>query len=82
MSLVVDSHVYCFPPGDDPAGYATFEERRAWLQISQGLHHQPTWRVRDRTPAPLQELGRETPSDWSGLPDVDFRIDRQRGRVV
>jgi predicted TIM-barrel fold metal-dependent hydrolase len=82
MSLIVDSHVYCFPPGDDPAGYATLGERRAWLQISQGLHHQPTWRVRDRAPASSQELGRETPSDWSGLADVDFRIDRERGRVV
>ena len=82
MSLIVDSHAYCFPSGDDPAGYATLEERRAWLQISQGLHHQPTWRVRDRASASPQELGRETPSDWSGLPDVDFRIDCQRGRVV
>ena len=82
MTPIVDSHAYCFPPGDDPAGYSTLAERLAWLQISQGLHHQPTWRVRDRAPAPPQELGRETPSDWSGLPDVDFRVDRQRGRVV
>jgi len=82
MTAIVDSHVYCFPPGDDPAGYATLTERLAWLQISQGLHHQPAWRVRDRAPASSQELGRETPSDWSGLPDVNFRIDRQRGRVV
>jgi predicted TIM-barrel fold metal-dependent hydrolase len=82
MNRVIDSHAYCFPPGDDKAGYATYAERRAWLQISQGLHHQPAWRIRDRAPAASQEWGRETPSDWSGLPEVNFRVDKQCGRVV
>ncbi|MDP6038405.1 MAG: amidohydrolase family protein [Candidatus Latescibacteria bacterium] len=80
--MIIDSHAYCFPPGDDPAGYSTTEERLAWLQISQGLHHQPAWRVRDRAPASSDGLGEETPSDWSNLPDVNFRIDNDRGRVV
>lgn len=80
--MIIDSHAYCFPSGDDPAGFGSVAERHAWLQISQGLHHQPAWRVRDRAPASSEGLGKETPSDWSNLPDVNFRIDNACGRVV
>ncbi|AWT59223.1 MAG: hypothetical protein DF168_00404 [Candidatus Moanabacter tarae] len=79
---IIDSHAYCFQPGDDRAGFATLEEHLAWIQTSQGQHHQPAWRVRDRAPVPSEGLGKETPLDWSKLPDVNFRVDRDRGRVT
>lgn len=80
--MIIDSHAYCFPPGDHPAGFGSSRERLAWTQAAQTNHHQPAWRIRDRAPASSAELGAETPTDWSGLPDVDFRIDHERGRVV
>lgn len=80
--LILDSHAYCFPPGDNPAGYASTAERLAWLQTAHTHHHQPAWRIRDRAPVSSACLGEETPLDWSRLPDVDFRIDRDKGRVV
>ena len=81
-AVIIDSHAYCFESGDEPAGYATAAEHMAWIQTSHRLHHQPAWRIRDRAPASSEGLGIETPSDWSGLPNVDFRIDRERGRVM
>ena len=80
--MIIDSHAYCFQPGDAPAGFASPEEHLAWIQAAQTLHHQPAWRVRDRAPASSEMLGAESPSDWSNLPDLNFRIDRDRGRVV
>jgi len=80
--VIVDSHAYCFQPGNEPAGHASAAEHLAWIQTSQGRHHQPAWRLRDRTPASSQGLGSFTPADWSSLPDVNFRIDRECGRVV
>ena len=81
-TMIIDSHAYCFQPGNHPAGYPTTTEHLAWIQACQGLHHQPAWRVSDRTPAPSDGLGDTNPNDWSTLPDVDFRIDEERGRVV
>jgi len=80
--VIIDSHAYCFQAGTHPAGYASSAEHLAWIQTAQTGHHQPAWRVRDRAPASSAELGRETPADWSALPDVDFRIDNERGRVL
>jgi len=80
--MIIDSHAYTFQPGDHRAGFATASEHLAWIQTSQGLHHQPAWRVSDRTPVSSQGLGDEAPADWSKLPDVACRIDHQRGRVV
>ena len=80
--MIIDSHAYCFPPGDDPAGFATAAEHLAWIQAAHAMHHQPAWRVSDRAGASSDGLGTETPLDWSGLPGVDFRIDHKRGRVV
>ncbi len=80
--MIVDSHVYCFEPGNHPAGFENAEAHLRWIQEAQGVHHQPAWRVRDRAPASSEGL---TPTDyasWSGFPDVDFRIDEETGRVV
>jgi predicted TIM-barrel fold metal-dependent hydrolase len=80
--LIIDSHAYCFQPGDALAGYSTVEEHLAWLQTAQTGHHQPAFRTRDRVPGSSDILGPETPTDWSSLPDVNFRIDHEKGRVV
>ena len=80
--MIIDSHAYCFQPGNHPAGFPNAAEHLAWIHTSQGLHHQPAWNIKDRTPAPSDGLGDEAPLDWSRLPDVDFRIDDQCGRVV
>ena len=80
--MIVDSHVYCFEPADRPAGYASAEEHLRWIQADHGRHHQPPWRIRDRAPASSKVLAPEGRSDLSRLPDVDFRVDHARGRVV
>ena len=80
--MIIDSHAYCFQPGTHSAGFSTPAEHLAWIQTAQGLHHQPAWRVNDRTPASSAGLGERHPNDSSNLPDVDFRIDNERGRVV
>jgi len=49
--VIIDGHAYCFPPMDSPAGYDSIEEKMAHVQREIGGHHQPAWRVRDRTPA-------------------------------
>lgn len=80
--MIIDSHAYCFQPGNHPAGFTTAAEHLAWIQTSQGLHHQPAWRISDRTLASSDGLGSEAPTNWSALPNVDFRIDNECGRVV
>ena len=81
-AMIIDSHAYCFQPGTHSAGFSTPAEHLAWIQTAQGLHHQPAWRVNDRTPASSAGLGEGHPNDSSNLPNVDFRIDNERGRVV
>ena len=79
---IIDSHAYCFPPIDEPAGHASGATHLKWVQASHAGHHQPAWRVSDRTPASSSVIA---PSGLRGLPqlpDVDFRVDRRRGRVV
>ncbi|MDA0747362.1 MAG: amidohydrolase family protein [bacterium] len=80
--MIIDSHVYCFEPGDDAAGFASREEHLRWVQEAQGLHHQPAWRVRDRAPASSEGLIPESYAHWAEMPDVNFRIDHAKGRVV
>ena len=80
--MIVDSHAYCFEPIDSPAGFASGQEPLRWVQAAQAGHHQPAWRIRDRVPASSQALAPEGRRCLSHLPDVDFRADHQRGRVV
>ncbi|MFH1568587.1 MAG: amidohydrolase family protein [Gemmatimonadota bacterium] len=80
--MIVDAHAYCFPPADAPAGHASGAAHLRWVQVSHAGHHQPAWRVRDRAPAtsaPLAAAGRIVLEE---VPDVGFRVDHQRGRVV
>ena len=81
-AMIVDSHAYVFLPGDEPAGHASPEEHLAWIQAAHAGNHQPAWRVRDRAPAPAKPLAPGGFKSLSELPDVNFRVDRERGRVV
>ncbi len=80
--MIIDSHVYCFEPADSPAGYASGEEHLKWVQASQAYHHQPAFRIRDRAPGPSDILDPDGRSDIANLPDLNFRINHARGRVV
>ena len=80
--MIIDSHMYCFEPLDQPGGHASGEEHLRWVQRSHGHHHQPAWRVRDRAPAPSHIISPADQSRSEELPDVNFRVDHDRGRVV
>ena len=80
--MILDSHAYCFPPADHPAGHASGAEHLRWVQAAHAWHHQPAWRVRDRAPASSRPLDPDGGYDLPNLPDVSFRVDHARGRVV
>ena len=80
--VIVDSHVYTFPPADDPRGYASGAEHLGRVQASHAGHHQPAFRLRDRAHSSSRVLNPEGGHDPEGLPDVDFRLDKEVGRVV
>ena len=81
-TMIIDSHAYVFPPGDEPAGHASTEEHLAWIQAAHAGHHQPAWRIRDRAAASSKPLAPEGFKILSDLPEVNFRVDHDRGRVV
>jgi predicted TIM-barrel fold metal-dependent hydrolase len=74
MTLVVDSHVYCFR-GPRPAQMGD-------LQVWHALHHQPAWRIRDRATADSRRLLDPTPGDPLRLADAAFRVDPVHRRFV
>ena len=81
--MIFDSHVYCFVSPDRPAGHRTAEDHLAEVQVFHALHHQPAWRVRDRAPADARRLldtAADEPLRHAG--GVDFRVDREHGRMV
>ena len=80
--MIIDAHVYCFEPLDSPAGHASGKEHLKWLQVSNARHHQPAWRVRDRAPASSEPLDPDGRCDMHNLPEVNFRADHARGRLV
>ena len=80
--MIIDSHAYCFPPPDDPAGHGSSREHLDWLQVVHGFHHQPAWRIRDGAAGSSEILA---PKGWRGmddLPDLSFRPEYKRGRFV
>jgi predicted TIM-barrel fold metal-dependent hydrolase len=80
--MIVDSHAYCFESLDLPGGHSSVEERLRWVQASHAGHHQPAWRICDRAPASSEELNPQGKWNLGSLPDVKFRADNERGRVV
>ena len=79
---IVDAHVYCFKPADDAAGHESDVAHLHWLQAAHAEHHQPAWRIGDRAPASSHSLNPQGKFLLGELPDVDFRVDRESGRVL
>ena len=82
MGMIIDAHAYCFPPIDTPAGHANSQAHLNWVQAAHAGHHQPAWRLHDKRPASSQPLAPNGFQDLENLPDVQFRADHLRGRVV
>ena len=79
--MIVDSHAYCFEPADSPRGYASATAHLAWVQKAQARHHQPAFRLADGAAGPSHVVDPDN-AGLDALPDVNFRIDREAGRVL
>lgn len=80
--MIIDSHVYCFPPLDSLAGHRSVADHLAFAQWGHSRHQQPAFRIRDRsTPVSEGLLDPAAPAPWH-LADVDFRVDHDRHRVA
>ena len=75
--MIIDGHLYSFPPFDTPQGYGTVEARMRVLQSELGGHHQSVWRVRNRAPA---DNGTLVDPATSELRDVKWG--RHNGQLV
>lgn len=81
--MIIDSHVYCFPAPDTTAGHPSVAAHMQFWQRQYALHHQPAFRVRDRTPGDSHLLLDPTPGEPQRLsPDRNFRVDRKCNRLV
>lgn len=80
--MIFDSHVYCFESFDSERGYSSKKEHLNWVQAAHARHQQPAVRIPDGVPGPSEILDPEGSRDLDNLPDVDFRINKPRGRVV
>jgi predicted TIM-barrel fold metal-dependent hydrolase len=52
-----------------------------WVQLAHAKHHQPAFRLQDRAPSESSVLAPQG-TDRDDLPDLNFRPDREKGRVV
>lgn len=80
--MIIDSHAYCFEPLDSPRGYSSSDEHLRWAQAAHASHHQPAIRIPDGAEGPSDALDPEGKHDIESLPDVRFRVNKPRGRVV
>ena len=80
--MIIDSHAYCFEPHDSTRGYSSGEEHLRWSQAAHASHHQPALRIPDGEIGPSDVLDPEGRHDLDSLPDLRFRVNRERGRVV
>ena len=81
--MIIDSHAYCFPAPDTPAGHASVAEHLEYWQRQYALHHQPAFRVRDRAPGDSRLLLDPTPEDPLRLSTTrNFRVDHVTNRLV
>ena len=80
--MIIDSHAYCFEPADSSRGYATAQEHLAIVQQAQARHHQPAMRLQDGAEGRSDILDPNGTTPLDKLPDVNFRIDKEAGRVL
>jgi len=73
--MIFDGHAYTFPPLKGSGGFSDPGDLRRHLQQAIAVHHQPEWRVSDRTRAHNKDL--INMSEWqylSALKTSDFTI--------
>ena len=80
--MIIDSHAYCFEPADSIRGYSSVSEHLRWVQRGQARHHQPAFRRRDRAPGPSDVLMPKGTMSLEEMPDLNFRLDKEGGRVL
>ena len=80
--MIIDSHAYCFESADSIRGYSGVAEHMQWVQRGQARHHQPAFRLNDRTEGPSEALMPAGATPLDKLPDVGFRLDKEAGRVL
>ncbi len=80
--MIIDSHAYCFPPADSPAGYASTDEHMRWVQAGQAGHYQPAFDIATREAGSSLPLAPDGTKDLARLPDVGFRVDSEAGRIL
>ncbi len=80
--MILDSHVYTFLPVDSSRGYESSREHLQIAQASHARHHQPSFRLSDRSPSQSIALNPEGETDYDRMPDLNFRADHAAGRVV
>jgi predicted TIM-barrel fold metal-dependent hydrolase len=83
--MIVDTHVYCFRPPDQPAGHATAADHLGYWQWGYALHHQPAIRTRDHAHlfGPDRALLDPTPDDeFRRATNRDFRADHSTQRLL
>ena len=54
--MIFDGHAYCFPSMRGHGGFPDPDVLRQHLQEATANHHQPAWRLRDRTPGDTEAL--------------------------
>ena len=81
--MIIDSHVYCFPPLDTLAGHRSIADHLKVVQWGHARHHQPTIRLRDRALGTRSEalIAPRGDPPWF-LADANFRVDHTHHRVV
>eukprot|EP01051_Picozoa_sp_SAG22_P001486 SAG22_NODE_59_length_23617_cov_252.868144_4_plen_201_part_00 len=71
--MIVDTHAYCFLPLDSARGYASSDDHLARVCSGNAGHHQPALRINDGAAGDSAAMLRD---------GSNFRLDRQRGRIV
>ncbi|MBM3934210.1 MAG: amidohydrolase [SAR202 cluster bacterium] len=80
--MIIDSHVYCFTPIDTPGGHESGAVRMRFAQAGYSGHQQPAYRIKDLQPGPSDVLNPKASTDLMQLPDLQFRANYARGRMV
>lgn len=71
--MIFDGHAYCFPSLKGDGGFSDPNQFRKHLQQSIGSHHQPVWRLNDRTRGNnSQLLDTNNSTSLSSLKEINF----------
>jgi predicted TIM-barrel fold metal-dependent hydrolase len=81
--MIIDGHAYLFESPDSSRGYMSGAEHMKWHQVAYAHHHQPCFRVDDRScPGDATVLAPDQATPLDQLPDKNFRFDKTAGRFL